>query len=350
MERRCTLTVLCFGLLTWCSAQHISQVEPYVIIQSEQASDYDDPLFFIDGQLSQYVRDIHEDRDGNLWFGSSIYGLMRYDGDTLTYYDQSQGIGSNASRGIVEDDNGHLWIGTSDGLTKYDGATFSNYHVKDGRDQVETWDITMDSDGIIWIGTGDGVYTFDGVNFEVFPLPKVSVHDTTSVLWYKRVTKVYEDSNQNMWIGTDGMGLFKYDGTEFQHFSKEDGLADNNIADLLEDPSGDMWIGTMFGGMSRYDGSQFFNYTLDGIVRGVEAGALYLHPNGDIWFAAEHHGVYRYDGEEFSHYDAADGLESGGIICNYVDSQDRHWFGGWGGLFRYEAGCFRSCTKNTAWE
>ena len=97
-----------------------------------------------------------------------------------------------------------------------------------------------------------------------------------------------------------------------------------------------------------YDGVKFHNFTQDGLLDGVEAGAFYEDTDGSIWFAIENHGVYRYDGQGFQHYHKEAGLE-GSILSIYRDNQDRFWFGGWGGLYRFDGSTFTSVTKDGPW-
>ncbi len=69
------------------------KVESSISENSKLVAPRVDPLFFIDGQLCQHVRKIFQDRSGNLWFGTNVYGLMRFDGDTLVYFDEKDGLG-----------------------------------------------------------------------------------------------------------------------------------------------------------------------------------------------------------------------------------------------------------------
>lgn len=113
----------------------------------------------------------------------------------------------------------------------------------------------------------------------------------------------------------------------------------------------------MFGGISRYDGKSFTNFTKDGVISGVEVGGLYEDDAGSIWFAAENAGVYRYDGTsrpagqaEFTNYYKADGLITNGILSIFKDKEGRFWFGGWGGLFRYDGKSFTPVTRDGPWQ
>ena len=57
-----------------------------------------------------------------------------------------------------------------------------------------------------------------------------------------------------MWIGTDGGGVFKYDGKNMEHFDVEDGLAHSETFDVYVDSKDRIWVGTFGAGVSFYDG------------------------------------------------------------------------------------------------
>ncbi len=317
----------------------------------------EDPLFYIDGQLCAWVREIHQDRKGNLWFGTNHYGIMRYNGDSLQYFSEDDGLGDGRINEILEDKEGNMWFSTFKGLTRYDGETFTNFPVKVGPIDNDLWGMTIDRNGAFWIGTLDGVVQFDGNEFTLFPIPKAQVSDTLSALSEDRVICVMQDKEGILWFGTDGFGICRYNPSksQFSHLTKKDGLPDNTIRDLLEDSNGNVWIATMYGGISLYDGDSFTNFTQIGEVRGVEVGGLHEDRNGNIWFAAENAGVYRYDGKSFSNFNMINGLNSNGILSILEDNEGRFWLGGWGGLFRYDprkmgtGKSFYNVTRNGPW-
>jgi serine phosphatase RsbU (regulator of sigma subunit)/ligand-binding sensor domain-containing protein len=85
---------------------------------------------------SDHILSIFEDRSGVIWIGTWGGGLNMYnrsDG-TFTSYTVDDGLPSNAIYGMLEDDQGNLWLSTNNGLSRYDrrNKTFKNYNVKDG--------------------------------------------------------------------------------------------------------------------------------------------------------------------------------------------------------------------------
>jgi ligand-binding sensor domain-containing protein len=117
------------------------------------------------------VRSIIEDTKGNIWFGGND-GLWRYDSHSLTnfttdfvgyiYEDKKGNIWTNsASHG-----NSHNWV-----LSRYDEeslqtekATATQVLAKKGM----FFGIMEDTEGHIWLGTLNGVYRYDGETFYGF--------------------------------------------------------------------------------------------------------------------------------------------------------------------------------------
>ena len=116
-----------------------------------------------------------EASDGTMWLGSNGYGLYKRiitdDGgwrfEVLTTED---GLANNAVKGIVEDEQGRLWITTDNGLSVYNprARTFLNYTENDGIPcQRFYWNSTVKgSDGVIYLGSLDGLTEIRGENAE----------------------------------------------------------------------------------------------------------------------------------------------------------------------------------------
>ncbi|MFK7982226.1 MAG: hypothetical protein AB8G86_19755, partial [Saprospiraceae bacterium] len=90
--------------------------------------------------------------------------------------------------------------------------------------------------------------------------------------------KVYQDQKDNYWFGSNGNGVFHYDGKKLIQYTKKDGLVNNTIRSIQGDDLGNVFIGTPQG-VSKYDGQTFT--TLEAIVS--DANEWKLMPN-DLWF------------------------------------------------------------------
>ena len=49
-----------------------------------------------------------------------------------------------------------------------------------------------------------------------------------------------EAQSGDLWLGTMGGGVSRYDGREFDNLTTEDGLSDNYVYSLLEDSQGNV--------------------------------------------------------------------------------------------------------------
>ncbi len=106
-------------------------------------------------------------------------------------------------------------------------------------------------------------------------------------LWY-----VFQDKKNNYWFGSNGEGVYRYDGKRIVNFTTKDGLANDTIRQIQEDKLGNIFMST-FGGISKFDGKTFTT------LQPIKSKEWKLEPN-DLWFyilGKKNEGAYRYDGE-----------------------------------------------------
>ncbi len=117
----------------------------------------------------------------------------------------------------------------------------------DGLGQGQTQAVVQTHDGYLWIGTPLGLSRYDGQRFRHY-----SRADSLGV---SGVRSLIEDRHGRLWIGADD-GLVCYDGADFIRYSVDDGLPDNAVKALLEDRQGTLWVGTA-AGLCRFDQGRF---------------------------------------------------------------------------------------------
>jgi ligand-binding sensor domain-containing protein len=332
-----------------------------------------DPLHGPDSQISQYIRRMFQDRNGNIWFGTNGDGLARHDAKSLVYFTVKEGFRGRAVRGIVEDRDGNLWFATDAGVARYDGTTFKTFDRDHGLGSLQVWSILIDNSGAVWCGTEEGVYRSDGGNpnrpltFKPFPLPAADLsHQPGAYPAPKLVNVMYQDQAGNIWFGTNGLGVYRYDGTSspdgkprLTNFSEKDGLCNNFVQCIVQDNSrglhkGEMWFGTRFGGMSRFNGYKFTNFsTQEGLSNNF--AWTFLQDNsgynldGDLWIGSAGGGLMLYDGKTFRHFGEAEGLPNQYVQSLLKDDKGRLWVGTSGGAFRFDGKSFINVTKYGPW-
>ena len=107
----------------------------------------------------------------------------------------------------------------------------------------------------------------------------------------QQIWKIYQDQEENYWFGSDGNGVFHYDGKHLKQYTQKDGLIDNNIRRIQGDKLGNIFIGTPEG-VSKFDGKTFT--TLSPIISA--SNEWKLEPD-DLWFNCNGNALYRYDGK-----------------------------------------------------
>ena len=138
-------------------------------------------------------------KDGKIWLGSNGYGLYcyNYNKEGKTYvksFTTNNGLANNTVKGIVEDNQGMLWIATDNGLSIFNPKTetFSSYSREDGllSSQFYFNGAIRDAKGKIYLGTDEGLMAVTGVNH--------AVHNSARL----RFTELLVD-NQPVFAGSD---------------------------------------------------------------------------------------------------------------------------------------------------
>ena len=128
-----------------------------------------------DSRIYEKISSFCQSRDGTLWLGSNGYGLYHRvvgkDGqETFEVLTQADGLVNNAVKGIVEDQNGKLWITTQNGLSVYDPhlKTFTNYTQTDGLVSSQFYwnSAVIAQSGVIYLGSEAGLIEVTGENPE----------------------------------------------------------------------------------------------------------------------------------------------------------------------------------------
>ena len=107
-----------------------------------------------------------------------------------------------------------------------------------------------------------------------------------------QVFAVMQDSRGYLWSGTQGGGLSRFDGLDFETFTTENGLLSNYINALFEDSDGQIWIGTNTG-ICRYDGHSFHAITNEKSPFSA-AYDICEKTKGRLWLGTEK-GIFEWD-------------------------------------------------------
>ena len=211
------------------------------------------------------------------------------------------------------------------------------------------WQITRHLDGIlalaldgdiIWVGCKDGVYA---VNRKSGAITNKLKHNPT--LTYIRSLLV--DKSGALYIGHFN-GLTRYDGANFQTYTRKDGLPDNRVNAVLRDRDGRLWVGT-WGGAAILDSGKWQILTsADGLINTM-VNVMFQDSRGGMWFGsyvAPHGGISYFKEGKWQLFSTGNGLPHNNVTSIFEDNAGSIW-GGTGLLDR--GGAIQFVSTGTGW-
>ncbi len=267
-----------------------------------------------DPSLFSAVLAILEDKNGTIWVRTKNT-LSRLDGEVLESVSLKD-VQNREDDWQITPDNLWFTAGGFGHVYRLEGEKISHLTIpKPDENATEAqksasrfgvFSVLKAKNQTLWLGThGAGVVTFDGNEFTYINDKNLDFS----------VMSIFEDSKGNMWFGNDGAGVFKYTKNGLVNVTAEHGLSDQNILlthristqaktlarvwAIEEDAQGNMWFGTLGTGVWKYDGTHFTNYTTEDGLPSNEIRSIKKDKNGTLWFGTGYGGVFILKGEKF---------------------------------------------------
>jgi ligand-binding sensor domain-containing protein/signal transduction histidine kinase len=258
------------------------------------------------------VRTIFRDSAGSLWIGTNGGGALKIRAGGVARYTMKQGLINDFVRAFCESRDGSIWIGTDSGLSRLRRSAFQNYHTADGLAYGSIRALLEDRFGDLWVATDGGVSRFRDGAF---------IRDTRlAALAGEKVWAMHQDPDGGLWFGTRGAGLFLLRSDTLIGFTTKNGLANNNIHQILEDRNGNLWMSSpscVFSvnrkelermGQSLSDPSHQPAISIYGTSEGMETNQMnggvqpagIISTAGDIWFPSTR-GAVRISPNQYPH-------------------------------------------------
>lgn len=112
--------------------------------------------------------------------------------------------------------------------------------------QNEIITMIQSRDGYLWLGTLSGLVRFDGIRFTVFD------ESNTPGLDSSRIISLFEDSQTNLWVGTETAGVVLVKEGRVSSLDIGRGSREGRLMSACEDSSGAVWLYTADGQLCRY--------------------------------------------------------------------------------------------------
>jgi signal transduction histidine kinase/ligand-binding sensor domain-containing protein len=281
---------------------------------------------------------------GDLWLYSEGGSIIRYHQGQFHTLSSAEGLATNSVRGITSDDHGHIWALLEEEIFRWDERV-SRFERIPNDDEIRysplNWDgtgfwgvrgqtlytfshgkvsvhsvpsylhlseirkVAVGADGAVWLALPDGRFTrFFNDRWEVHSQPiRTVLQDPSRQSWEAsidshldrrlyfpaggieesiRYNTIVDDNEHNVWVGSEGQGLFRIQKQTIRVYSVAQGLVGANVYPVLRDAHGDIWAGTWPAGLTQFHHGILKTYTprdgLPGLVTALADDA-----DGNLW-------------------------------------------------------------------
>ncbi len=311
-----------------------------------------DRIAYRDGQLNHPNSRgaICTDKKGRVWIGTWGRGINIWDPATRTMTYKTVGNNPGDPRGmiwsLIRDHQGRIWAATAEtGLLMFDPETDGRKRFLHDPDRPESlsdnnvWSVAEDRSGQIWSGTWQGGANVLNERLDRFTWLYADPRDSNS-LPSNTIWSFCSDGASGIWIGT-GAGPVHYNRTTAQFTRPPLGVkggpsARTNVQCLARHPNGEIWMGSTGAGLYKYDPAEkkynVYIPTADSTSLGNSVvSALCCDKKGYLWIAGSHV-LQRYDApnDRFVSYPFAknDSIAPSDQVYNIIEQDEHHlWIG-----------------------
>lgn len=286
------------------------------------------------------ILSISKSKDGKLWIGT--------DGDGLTVIDENTGLVKQFFdedhngfyvQSITKDDIGNMWFGTyKNGLWKYNikQNIFNKIPVLNRKSQQATDVRTVfkDSKNRIWVGSNVAINIYSSNQNLI-----ASFNNNESGLKGTITESIIEDSNKNIWLGTQGGGLFKFnenlnniEDSSFTHYKNNFNENIPRVASMSLGNPNEIWFINASSKLSLFNIKtkvfKSFNHT-NSLKTSAIQGILVADPN-NIWLSSNN-GILHFNREtkNVKTFYTTDGFQSNSFMYRsaFKDNDGLFYFG-----------------------
>jgi signal transduction histidine kinase len=277
-----------------------------------------------------FVLSLCFDSEKNLWVGTDGDGLDRVRKKNFT---APLALSRGTAQSMAEDAQGGLWTAFNlGGLTYWLTNSAQDFQLPDNR----AWTVLVDGQQKVWAGTHDlGLYQLRDGSFQ-------PVLEAQAAGGGVRIFSLFSTREGKILVGSE-KGLAVFDG---QGWSLTAGLPKSPVRALAQDTNGNIWIGTETEGLFELrDGkiSKAGSHLQD-------VSALLADTNGGLWVGSVGHGLaWRSETGDWKFFSSTtNGLANDDIGSLAADDADNLWIGSYEGLVRVEKKSFADVISGAA--
>lgn len=275
---------------------------------------------------SERITALEVGAEGELFFGTYGQGVGWLSDRGLERLGVADGLPGEVIFDLASDEEGGVWVAIYGGGVAHllGGRVVETVTHADGLSDDYTWAVLPASDGSLWVGSNRGLDQRKGGRVRSFQVADGLPH--------RRVIALEEDHDGNIWLGTYGGGLGRWNGHSFSAIDRYSGLSGDIVWSLFEDREGLMWVGTLGSGLTRLREGPFKTF---GIAEGLSSeitSSVSRTRDGTLLVATRDAGVNLLrDDRMVGQISTRDGLSREGVWEVIEDHLGGLWFGTNGG-------------------
>ncbi len=255
-----------------------------------------------DGLPDDETTCIYQDKRGYIWIGTTN-GLSCYSGNRMLLFRHSAKdsltIPDDFVLSIAEDSSNYLWIATNKGLSKINSITRKIEKVYGQfKNMNNNAVLFVDQNKTLWMGSF-GLHSFDTTCNCFHEYTNNNFSKETDFKKSNLITTIYQDSRKRMWVGTQ-MGLYQFDpksGIFIKVFKDKNSGTKNpakiTIGEVYEDHNNQLWLGTWGLGLVKFfpDAQSFISFP---VKNSMTDQASYFNVVGNIRETKDAKGYYNF--------------------------------------------------------
>lgn len=333
-------------------------------------------IYYLDAEQGlpiSNINDIQFDDRGILWI-ASVYGLIRYDGYSISLYNTANGLPHSIVSKILIDTKKIMWLVTPGGLVRYDGVFFKTYFDPTYTKEKIVSDVCEDQNGDIWFSQPDaGVYKLKNDTLLKFG-EKQKIGTSISCIGVDSLNRIfvgywcaapnfisnssavskctdyiakaygsncamtsYTDRKKNLWLGAYLGGALQFNPSRSLRYDPKTEIGYIFMNDYYEDTRGNMWLATNEGGLVRKSDSTYTFYNTSHGLTSNKITCITGDKNNNIWVGTEGGGICCIKQGGFRSFGLQDGFTDKNVTCMLQNYKGQILFGTWAnGVWMYD--------------
>lgn len=182
-------------------------------------------------------------------YSGSVLGQTTF----IKHYSTKDGLPSNNCYFTLQDKKGYIWVASDAGVSRFDGKVFETFSIDDGLPDNQIIRLYEDRTGRIWFSALNGQlsYFLDGKIYNGKNDKLLKLLNFNGI-----IVSFFEDSHNNIWMGTNKNILVKWNGKTITKFISANHLEQFINTFVYEDKAGKIFASSARS-LHLYDGNTF---------------------------------------------------------------------------------------------